>query len=88
MGVVLPDMEAPSSDCEVWPEHWAALDVFLLCQEQWVSVGEMFVGLDLDRVLQAARMCRIRDLRQLWEDVQVISQRAATLLNEARSKGG
>jgi hypothetical protein len=85
--VGLPDVSTQSVDCDVWPEHWESLDVFLLCQEQWISVGEMFIGLDLDRVLQAARMCRIKDLRQLWEDVQVISQRAASLLNEARNKG-
>jgi hypothetical protein len=82
MGVVLPDMEAPPSDCEVWPEHWPALEVFLLCQEQWVTVGNVFLGLDLDRVLQAARMCGVTNLRQLWEDVQAISQRAAALLND------
>lgn len=85
--VGLPDVSTESVDCEVWPEHWKVLDVFLLCQEQWISVGETFIGLDLDRVLQAARMCKIKNLRQLWEDVQVISQRAASLLNESRNKG-
>jgi len=54
--VGLPAVSTQSVDCEVWPEHWESLDVFLLCQEQWISVGEMFIGLDLDRVLQAARM--------------------------------
>lgn len=42
----------------------------------------MFLGLDLGVVLQVATMKRVHDPLALAEDVLVISDHAATLLNQ------
>jgi hypothetical protein len=43
----------------------------------------MFLGLDLGVVLQVATMKGVTDPLALAEDIQVISDHAATLLNKA-----
>lgn len=83
----MPDEYTDPPDCEVWPEHWQALDLFLLCQDQWRVAGEMLLGIDLGVVLQVADAYSVENKRQLVEDVQVIARRAAQLLNEQRGAG-
>jgi len=82
----LPDDYFVPQDCEVWPKHWQALELFLLCQDQWRIGGDSYIGLDLGVLLQVADAYDVRNKRQLVEDVQVIARRAAELLNAERRK--
>lgn len=87
MGIVSTDDRPEPEDCEVWPQHWQTLELFLLCDDQWRVAGEAFIGLDLGVVLQVADAYAVKNKRQLLEDVQVIARRAAELMNEERGKG-
>jgi hypothetical protein len=71
----------------VWPDHWQALELFLLCDDQWRIAGEAFLGLDLGVLLQVADAYAVDNKRQMVEDVQVIARRAVQLINEERRKG-
>lgn len=83
----MPEGYLTAPDCDVWPEHWNVLELFLLCQDQWRIAGESFLGIDLGVVLQVADAYAVKNKRQLVEDVQVIARRAAELLNAERRKG-
>ena len=72
--------EPKQKDCEVWPEHAAALKIFLLCDQQW-RVNEKFLGLDMVPVLQVAPLYT-ELTASLLQDIKVISTRATELLNQ------
>lgn len=73
-------------DCKVWPEHWATLDVFLVCQSQWRTNNGKVLGLDLGVVLQIADLYAVDNKRQLVEEIQVIADKAAELINKQLSE--
>ena len=82
----LPDDYFTVPDCEVWPEHWPALKMFMIASDQWRIAGERYVGLDLNVLLQLLRLYNVKHKRQVVEDVQVIARRAVELLN-SKGKG-
>jgi hypothetical protein len=65
----------------VWPEHAEAVKVFLACDDQWRTKGEVFIGLDLAVVFQVMDLYNVKDRRMVLEDVRVIAARACALLN-------
>jgi len=83
----LPEEYIEPANCEVWPEHWQVMELFLLCDDQWRIAGQSFLGLDLGVLLQVADAYTVKNKRQLVEDVQVIAKRAVQLLNEEVRKG-
>lgn len=60
--------------------------MFLLCQHQWRTVGQQVIGLDLGVILQVADLYAVKDRRQLVEDIQVIADAAAKLINKQLSE--
>ena len=68
---------------EVWPEHVAAVTLFLQVQTQWRVGSTGFVGLDYGVVLQMMDLYAVDNRRQTLEDLQVMEGRARQLLNKA-----
>lgn len=60
--------------------------MFLLCQHQWRTVKQKVIGLDLGVILQVADLYAVKDRRQLVEDIQVIADAAARLINKQLSE--
>lgn len=83
----MPEGYGEVPDCEVWPEHWVVLEVFLLCQDQWRIAGEAIIGIDLGVVLQVADAYAVGSKRQFLEDLQVVARHAVELLNKERRQG-
>ena len=71
-------------DCEVWPEHLNAVKIFLLCDKQWRTSGEAVLGIDLLAVMQVAPLYT-EVTASLIEEIRVISDRAAELINSGRA---
>jgi hypothetical protein len=82
-GLALP--EQPSIDCEVWPENWPAVEMFLRCQTQWRTTMNGLLGLDYGAVAWILRLYEVEDPRALLEDLQVMEAAALMILNERSS---
>lgn len=69
----------------MWPENWAALDLFLLCQTQWRTGPAGLLGLDYGAVLAMANLWSVDHVRETMTDVQIIEAAIlAQLSKEAR----
>ena len=64
---------------EVWPENWAALDLFLRCQTQWRTDNGQRVGLIYSELIAIGNLYSVENLGRVVEDVQVIE---AEILNQ------
>ena len=64
---------------EVWPENWAALDLFLRCQTQWRTDNGQRVGLIYSELITIGSLYSVENLGKVVEDVQVIE---AEILNQ------
>lgn len=73
-------------DYYVLPENWQALELFLLCQEQWHRAGleGMRVGLDYLRLEAVMRMEGIKDQRAEFRRVREIEAGALEAMQEKR----
>jgi hypothetical protein len=77
-------------DCEVWPENWDALLVFLACQTQWVreipamASKILWSGLSYHGVAVVIKMhgYRGKKARELFSDVQIMERAALAVLNK------
>lgn len=67
---------------EVWPENWAALDLFLRCQTQWRTDNGQRVGLVYSELIAIGSLYSVENLGRVVEDVQVIE---AEILNQGAS---
>ena len=63
---------------EVWPENWAALDLFLRCQTQWRTDNGQRVGLVYSELIAIGSLYSVENLGRVVEGVQVIE---AEILN-------
>ncbi len=61
-------------DFEVWPENWAALDLFLRCQTQWRTDNDHRTGLIYSELIAIGSLYSVENLGQVVEDVQVIER--------------
>ena len=64
---------------EVWPENWAALDLFLRCQTQWRTDNGKRIGLVYSELIAIGSLYSVENLGGVVEDVQVIE---AEILNQ------
>lgn len=64
---------------EVWPENWAALDLFLRCQTQWRTDNGQRIGLVYSELIAIGSLYSVKNLGGVVEDVQVIE---AEILNQ------
>ena len=72
---------------EVWPDNWAAVQVFVACQTQWRWVGGMAAmrtGLDYTAVITTAGVLDVGDTAAVFDGVRILE--AAALHEWARAK--
>ena len=69
------------ADFELWPEHVAAVDLFLRCGTQWRTTGEGVMGLDYGVLLQVGSLYQVADMPRVLEDVQVMELHARDKIN-------
>jgi hypothetical protein len=83
MGIALPDLPAaPDEDFGVWPENWAAVEMFLRVQTQWRTSMGGVIGLDYAAVAWVLKLYGIEDQRSLLEDLQVMEAAAMRVMNK------
>lgn len=84
LGIDPPKEEAPQV-CEVWEEHWPALDVFLACRTQWRIIagmgGTQHQGLDYAALEVVMRMKRAEDPSEMLEQIQHLEAGALEAIN-------
>ncbi len=85
--MALPADFVVTHDCEVWPDHWVVLEVFLLCHDQLRVADDRFLGIDLGVVLGVMSAYAVRNKRQFLEDLQVVARHAVELINKERRQG-
>lgn len=77
-------------DFELWPEHWAAWEVFLSCRTQWrilVGMGGIqYQGLDYPALESAMRMLGLKGKkrREAFWQLQVLEDEALDVINRGR----
>ena len=74
-GLELPDLESKAEHCEVWPEAWPAVDLFLKVQTQWRGGASGIIGLDYQAVRWLMELYEFDDQRTMLKDLQVIEAR-------------
>ena len=82
----LSDALIAPANFEVWPEHVAAVQMFLRCQTQWRTSPNGVIGLDYGVMLQLADLYNVEDRRQLLEDLQVMEAKALQLVRDQSEK--
>ena len=68
----------------MWPENWAALDLFLLCKTQWRTGPAGLLGLDYGAVLAMANLWSVDHVRETMTDVQIIEAEILAQLSRER----
>ena len=69
---------------DVWPDNWAPLELFLLCQTQWRTGPGGLVGLDYGAVLAMASLWSVEQVRETMAGVQVIEAAILAQLSKER----
>lgn len=73
MGLRLED--APSEDCEVWPENWLPLSVFMALSTQWrIYPNGKRYGLDYTAIQPTLQLMRVpkKDWAELFPALQTM----------------
>ena len=83
-GLELPDLESKAEHCEVWPEAWPAVDLFLKVQTQWRGGASGIIGLDYQAVRWLMELYEFNDQRTMLEDLQVIEARVIETVNSRK----
>lgn len=79
LGVVLDEEPLPK-DFEVWPENWAAVEMFLRISTQWRTSMAGPIGLDYGALEWLFRLYEVKEPRSLLEDLQVMEGAALTAM--------
>lgn len=88
--MIPPDAVAAAREefelCDVWPEHWDAVQVFCACDTQWIVLlglgGLYYQGLDYQRVAGVARdWFGLVLTRALLAQIRVMEHEAKQILN-------
>ena len=66
----------------VWPEHHAAVSLFIMCQTQWRAGAMGLIGLDYGVVFQMMSLYDVEDKATALEDLQIMEARALEVLNK------
>jgi hypothetical protein len=80
------------SECHVFPDCWQAVELFLTFQSQWrIAVGAggaIYQGLDFSAIEPGLRLLNIKkkDRAQLFKDLVLMSDEAASVINQRMSK--
>jgi ABC-type thiamine transport system substrate-binding protein len=83
MGIALPDLPSgPDDDFGVWPENWAAVEMFLRVQTQWRTTMGGVLGLDYGALAWVFKLYAVEDERSMLEDLQVMEAAAMAVLSE------
>lgn len=83
-GLELPDLESKAEHCEVWPEAWPAVDLFLKVQTQWRGGASGIIGLDYQAVRWLMELYEFDDQRTMLKDLQVIEARVIETVNSRK----
>ena len=83
-GLELPDLESKAEHCEVWPEAWPAVNLFLKVQTQWRGGASGIIGLDYQAVRWLMELYEFDDQRTMLEDLQVIEARVIETVNSRK----
>lgn len=83
-GLELADLESKAKHCEVWPEAWPAVDLFLKVQTQWRGGASGIIGLDYQAVRWLMELYEFDDQRTMLEDLQVIEARVIETVNSRK----
>lgn len=71
--------------CEIWPDNWAALRLFLAVETQWrvqLGVGVVVhLGLDYAALEAAMRMSGVADPAAMFADLRAMERAALPILN-------
>lgn len=84
--------QAVETDCQVFPDCWQAVELFLTLQSQWrIAVGAggaIYQGLDFAAIEPSFRLLNIKktDRAQLFKDLVLMSDEAASVINQRMSK--
>jgi ABC-type thiamine transport system substrate-binding protein len=83
MGIPLPDLpDASAENFGVWPENWAAVEMFLRVQTQWRTTMGGLLGLDYGVLAWVFKLYAVEDERSMLEDLQVMEAAAMAVLTE------
>lgn len=84
-GIAVPEAPPEEARCEVWAEHWPALETFLACRTQWRVIagmgGAVHQGLDYPALESVMRMQGIEDTAERLAQVQLLEAGALEALN-------
>jgi ABC-type thiamine transport system substrate-binding protein len=83
MGIALPDLPlGPDDDFDVWPDNWAAVEMFLRVQTQWRTTMSGVLGLDYGVLAWVFKLYAVEDERSMLEDLQIMEAAAMAVLSE------
>lgn len=82
----LPESMREPETFEVWPEHLEALEIFLRCTTQWRTTQAGVIGLDYGPMFQLLDLYAVGNRLQVFEDLQIMEQRAVKLINDKIAK--
>jgi len=73
---------------EVWPENWAALQMFLRLQTQWNVGVNGVIGLNYQSLEFLFRIYETKKPRKMLEKIRLIERGALDAIRRAREKQG
>lgn len=77
---MLPHHLRQPATYELWPEHEAAVQMFLRCGTQWRSGPNGLIGLDYAIVLALMDLYAVPEKTRALEDLQVMEAHALELM--------
>ena len=86
LGIELPDDLLKERNYEVWKEHENVVLTFLRVQTQWRTGPNGYIGLDYGVVFQVCKLYKIKDMKTLFEDLQIMEMRALELIAKEQKK--
>lgn len=82
-GLQLPESER-TTDFEVIPEAWPAVEMFLRLQTQWRVSDATVLGLDYKVVEWFFSLYQVENQRELIEDLQIMEGKVVETLSKRR----
>jgi hypothetical protein len=86
---VLEQAAPKDDDFEVWEDNWPAVEMFLRAQTQWVftGMGEA-IGLHYPSLDFLFKIYRVKDRKQMLEDIREIEAGALLAMRKDEEKSG
>ena len=86
LGIELPDDLLKERNYEVWKEHENVVLTFLRVQTQWRTGPNGYIALDYGVVFQVCKLYKTKDMKTLFEDLQIMEMRALELIAKEQKK--